>query len=254
MRAKFAAIPVAVAMAVAGVAHAQDDNQEQDQPTKAQQSQAQQGGIPAAADWNYDRIYRTAGVRAENLLGSQVTGIDGEEIGELENAIFNGDGEMVGIVAEVGGFWDIGDRHIAVAFERVDFIDSGVSIPVSEGNVDEFELFGQDFVSAAAFEPAEGPVGGNWRLTDLVDDYAVLNNGERFGYVDDVLISRDGEIQAVVVESAEAFGGETYAYPFDGYGYGWQPGAIGWEIPYDEQQATGIEPFNTDQFDSIIGS
>ena len=36
------------------------------------------------------------------------------QIGEIEDIVLNENGQMVGIVAEIGGFLDIGDKHVMV--------------------------------------------------------------------------------------------------------------------------------------------
>ena len=44
-------------------------------------------------------------------------GTDYAQIGEIEDIILDQGGQMVGIVAEVGGFLDIGDKHVMVPVE-----------------------------------------------------------------------------------------------------------------------------------------
>ena len=41
-------------------------------------------------------------------------GTDYRQIGEIEDIVLDEGGQMVGIVAEVGGFLDIGDKHVMV--------------------------------------------------------------------------------------------------------------------------------------------
>ena len=42
---------------------------------------------------------------------------DTNQIGEIEDVILDRNGQMVGIVAEVGGFLDIGDKHVMVPID-----------------------------------------------------------------------------------------------------------------------------------------
>ncbi|MGB3406521.1 MAG: PRC-barrel domain-containing protein [Jannaschia sp.] len=44
---------------------------------------------------------------------------DYAQIGEIEDIILDSDGQMVGIVAEVGGFLDIGDKHVMLPVDEV---------------------------------------------------------------------------------------------------------------------------------------
>ncbi len=40
-------------------------------------------------------------------------------IGEIEDIVLNKDGQMIGIIAEVGGFLDIGDKHVMIPVENI---------------------------------------------------------------------------------------------------------------------------------------
>ena len=42
-----------------------------------------------------------------------------ESIGEIEDVVLSRDGQMTGIVAEVGGFLDIGDAHVLIRIDDV---------------------------------------------------------------------------------------------------------------------------------------
>ncbi len=46
-------------------------------------------------------------------------GTDRRQIGEIEDIILDRSGQMVGIVAEVGGFLDIGDKHVMLTTDDV---------------------------------------------------------------------------------------------------------------------------------------
>ncbi|MFQ6547937.1 PRC-barrel domain-containing protein [Aestuariibius sp. 2305UL40-4] len=50
--------------------------------------------------------------------------IDAEwnDIGEIEDVILSRDGQMIGIVAEIGGFLDIGDKHVMIPVEDVKLV------------------------------------------------------------------------------------------------------------------------------------
>lgn len=49
-------------------------------------------------------------------------GADWNEIGEIEDLILSKDGELIGIVAEVGGFLDIADKHVMISVEDVKLV------------------------------------------------------------------------------------------------------------------------------------
>ncbi|KAF0676210.1 PRC-barrel domain-containing protein [Profundibacterium mesophilum] len=46
-------------------------------------------------------------------------GGDWNEIGEIEDVILSRDGQMIGVVGEVGGFLDIADKHVMIPVEDV---------------------------------------------------------------------------------------------------------------------------------------
>ena len=46
-------------------------------------------------------------------------GNDWNEIGEIEDVILDRSGQMIGVVAEVGGFLDIGDKHVMIPVENL---------------------------------------------------------------------------------------------------------------------------------------
>lgn len=51
---------------------------------------------------------------------------DWENVGEIEDVMFSRDGQVIGLVAEVGGFLDIGDDRYVVDLRDVKFVDDGV--------------------------------------------------------------------------------------------------------------------------------
>ncbi|WP_323768104.1 PRC-barrel domain-containing protein [Marinovum sp.] len=46
-------------------------------------------------------------------------GTDWNEIGEIEDIVLDRSGQMVGVVAEIGGFLDIGDKHVLIRMQDV---------------------------------------------------------------------------------------------------------------------------------------
>lgn len=213
------------------------------------------------AEWEYNSIYDAGGIRAEYMITEEVFGPEGEEIGNVENAIISAEGQIVAIIAEVGGFWDIADTHIAVPWEEVKLIQDGFRIPVTEDNFDDYSLFADNsFITTDSLQEAHA-VGDTlatgpktWRLTALLDDYVLLKNGAGYGYLDDVIFSKDGKIQALIVQSTvAAYGYGRYAYPYYGYEYGWQPYDNVYTLPYGPEAIGALEPFNYDMFDSYWG-
>ncbi|MCR9108206.1 PRC-barrel domain-containing protein [Marivita sp. XM-24bin2] len=49
-------------------------------------------------------------------------GANWNDIGEIEDIVLNKDGQTVGIVAEVGGFLDIADKHVMIPVSDVNLV------------------------------------------------------------------------------------------------------------------------------------
>jgi sporulation protein YlmC with PRC-barrel domain len=237
-------------------------------------SNVEVGQIISLNEWDAEALYQSAW-SAEALFDRQVFGENGEEIGDVEDLIVGSNGELLALVAEVGGFWDIGDTHVGVPWDQVAFRQDGsITLPVTEENADDFsvlaiptqEQVSQNIVSNLDDEEL-GPRA--WRASELIGDIArirgdnagqaepVQENGaaqtsqrmpyQGFGYVND-LIFNDGKIVAAVVDRDAGYGTRgRFAYPFYGYGYGWAPGSRYYDMPYSRDEATAIEPFDEDR-------
>ncbi|MFB9868804.1 PRC-barrel domain-containing protein [Vreelandella sulfidaeris] len=223
------------------------------------QAQAQEEVIKPLGDWNYDDIYQQGGIRADNLMDAEVFGEEQEEIGSVENVLITEDNKIAAIIAQVGGFWDIGDTHVLVPWEEVELHEDGVMIPVTEDNADDYGLFvsdeyitEQDLSQAQQVDDDVEAGLGVWKLSDLLNDYATVGEGVGYGYIDNILFTREGDIQAVIVESDTGYGGGAYAYPFYGYGYGWSPGYSAYAVQYNEEEIGNMEAFDYDQYDGLL--
>lgn len=213
----------------------------------------------------YDDLY-TGGISVDELLGSDVAEPTGDDdVGDVENILFSEDGSVLSLIAEVGGFIDIGDTHVNVPWDEVEVSLDGdtVVLPVTQDTIEDYTLFTDQVVAAgdAATDIVEvegdglGTVNTGprvWRATELIGDYVRLRDGDVFtnyGYVDDLII-RDGQIAAVVVSPDVTWGTPGYyAYPYYGYGYGWNPGLDYYELPYERTEIEVLEPLDYERFD-----
>lgn len=59
--------------------------------------------------WTFDSMYTEVGA-------------DWNDIGEIEDIVLDRNGQMVGIVAEVGGFLDIADKHVMIPVSDVSLV------------------------------------------------------------------------------------------------------------------------------------
>jgi hypothetical protein len=70
-------------------------------------------------------------------------GADWNDIGEIEDIVLDRSGQLVGIVAEIGGFLDIGDRHVMLQVGYVQLVpvdDRSYSL-VTRYSEEELEQF-----------------------------------------------------------------------------------------------------------------
>ncbi|MEO0498388.1 MAG: PRC-barrel domain-containing protein [Pseudomonadota bacterium] len=59
----------------------------------------------------------SADISADTMLGYSVMGIDGDRIGEIDDFILNAEGNIDAVIVDVGGFFGIGEKEVALGFE-----------------------------------------------------------------------------------------------------------------------------------------
>ncbi|MFA8384734.1 MAG: PRC-barrel domain-containing protein [Pelagibaca sp.] len=227
-------------------------------PAIAQETQQSDGdSVKLLSSWTYDPIYES-GWSTESMFNiTEVVDSNGEVIGDVENVLFSNEGELLGVIAEVGGFWDIGDTHVHVPWGDVvvgDGIDQ-IEVPVTEETVDDFDVFGgysgeeqinqeaTSEVSPVNDDLASGP--GVFKATDLIGDYVYLSDDVRYGYVADVLV-QDGMVSAIVTD-ARAYGrAGYYAYPYNVNGTA-PMDSTRYDLPYDTTEIDTLENFDYTQ-------
>lgn len=225
-----------------------------DQQANGGQSQGVE--VIALNSWGYDDIY-AEGLSYERMIDdADVLGPTGEEIGDVENVLIDDTGQAVALIAEVGGFWDIGDTHVSVPWSEIEISVGGdeIMIPVREETVDDYWVgdgagfFFRDEAQSAQVVDDDLQTGANvWKATDLVGDYAYLTGNDAYGYVNDLIFTSDGKLDAVVVNARGAGAPGYYAYPYTGYGVGWNPGAARYDMPYARDDIAVIETFEYDR-------
>ena len=192
-------------------------------------------GMVGLDQWDYGGLYEEGAWTAEQLLDADVYGPTGDEIGEVENIVVGTDGFVEAIIAEVGGFWDIGDTHVRVPWTEVEVaFENGeprVQVPVTEATVEDYDLYGGIGGEFRVVDDDDPYTPRGWRATELIDDYVTLGEGQRYGWVEDLVFDQAGRLEAVVVDAAYGAAYGPYAYPFYGYGYGFRPGYNYYGLP-----------------------
>ena len=223
---------------------------------------AQDDTVRVLAEWRYDSLY-AEGWSVENMFDmTEVIGDNGEVIGDVENVIFSNDGEVLGIIAQVGGFWDIADTHVHVPWDDVT-MQSGiqqVQVPVTENTVVNYDVFGgypddEQVVTAddtGTTQPVSDDLAagsGIFKATDLMGDYAYLSDDTPYGYVADLIIL-DGSISAIVSDAAPYGRPGYYAYPYSPYTY--RGGMMRYDIPYFASEVDTIDEFDYENLESRV--
>jgi hypothetical protein len=83
------------------------------------------------------------------------------------------------------------------------------------------------------------------RLSELRVDAATLRDGARYGQVEDFILSRDGNVKAVILDRDFGPGG-LVAYPFQSVTFDTQRNAAG--MGYDRNQVADVGPFDYGRF------
>ncbi|HET6628888.1 MAG TPA: PRC-barrel domain-containing protein [Woeseiaceae bacterium] len=195
----------------------------------------QDDNVQSISEWSYDEL--DEGMSAEEFLDAEVYDQEGDNIGELEDLVVAGGGERItGMVIETGGFLDIGDTHLVYPYDKAEIQSTdSVQVSIDGENVEEFSLF-----------DAEGePIPGEkWRITELIGDYAYTADGG-YGWIEDVVIDKSGQIKAVVVDPDVTYGIDGYyAWPF--YAGYYNPVAGIYEVPYTLNEVSTLDPFGYD--------
>lgn len=222
--------------------------------TSAQKQKQENASSRKGTHWSYDQIY-SSGWSGKGLMDQgTVYGPNGDDIGSIENLIIGDDGRLLGVIAEVGGFLDIGDTHVFVPWDQleIDLENDRVTIPVTEENIENYvykdDVLTKDDMQRRQVVSSDLATGPRvWKATELLDDRAVLSTGVAFGWVTDLIFSPEGSLQSVVVTADASFRGGYYAYPYHGHRYGWHPGANQYNVAEDVATVLKLGRFDYDK-------
>jgi sporulation protein YlmC with PRC-barrel domain len=197
----------------------------------------------------------TTGWSVRKLIGKTVKSPKGDDVGEIDNIVFTPEGKVRQLIVSTHGFLGFGEKNLAVNWSDVTLGpgNADVTAPITAESVEKYGLFD-------GFPKSSGPVAPrDWRSSELIGSYANLKGDVHYGYVRDLIVSKDGQLQAVIVSADVGYGhgsgvlhaGGYYAYPFYGYphglGYGhrngWNPGDQYFNLPYGEADIAELLPY-----------
>lgn len=202
-------------------------------------------------DWATSELYAGDKWSAERVLGADLYGNEGAEIGSVANLVLDRSGEIEAMIAEVGGLWDIGDTHVRIPWDEVtiaaDADELRIVVPLTEANMNDYGLFlnyGDGQFPTVAEDPA---APRSWRITEILDDYVRLADGTLYGYVDDAVFDGRDQLAVIVVDAVGPTPYGRVAYPFYGADYGWAPGHDAYVVPFDQADVETFEPVDIER-------
>ena len=71
----------------------------------------------------------------KNLIGKDVYGANGKEIGEINNLLIGPDGRVHAAIVEFGGFLGIGEHKVAVPWDQLNVTKDRVTVNMTEDQV-----------------------------------------------------------------------------------------------------------------------
>ena len=182
-----------------------------------------------------DALYE--GWRSQQLIGQQALRRSGDGIGIVRDLIIDADGRLAAALIAGGGMLSPPDALYRIPWSEVDLTPGrkDIVVAISEDEKSRYALFpGTEGVQTLPRE---------FRLTEVLGDYARLQTGYGYGYITDAVFSQDGRLIAVLISRDAASGGGTFAFPFPGTVGRWDPGASYYGLPFitdSQAQAGGL--------------
>jgi sporulation protein YlmC with PRC-barrel domain len=209
--------------------------------------------VVVLSDWAYEPLYESGWSVEQMMDDAAVVGPSGEEIGQVENLVISDGGQIMAMIAEVGGVLDMGDTHVSIPWDEVKVSKDmqRIEIPINEQSADDYLIFGdrspllKEEADRIVTVDEEGQTGTKiFKATDLIGDYAYLNEDVQYGYVNDLLVQK-GKVSAVVIDASRYARPGYYAFPYRADG-GWRPSSLRYQLPYVEGEIATIDTFDYD--------
>jgi len=114
---------------------------------------AEKGNLIRTRDITGGTIYSTSNADNNDWISDSVQNKVNDNwnvIGEIEDVVLSKDGQMIGIVGEVGGFLDIADKHVMIPVDdvnlvAVDDMEYALVTRLSEEQLEERESVDEGF-------------------------------------------------------------------------------------------------------------
>ena len=95
-------------------------------------------------------------MRADKLIGTSVYNAEGQEVGSVQDIVFDKDGKIVGVVLKVGGLLGIGGKSVGIKWDEVQVMpqEGTVKVNYSEDQLKVAPAFKTQDAIAAEQPPA----------------------------------------------------------------------------------------------------
>lgn len=173
----------------------------------------------ALAEMNTQFMQKTpAGAwTADQLMGQTVYSSvepDAEAIGDINNLVISGNGDVTGVIIGVGGFLGAGEKNVAVSFEDLVAAKSAgesrrVVLQTSKESLEAapaFETPDEQTADSDSMNDLKTIAPGDIQSTDFVGHRVYTMSNEWIGEVGDVVLSSDGKLETIVVDFGGWFG------------------------------------------------
>ena len=175
------------------------------------------------------QVMPAEGHLATNLIGENVyngTGDNAENIGDVNDLVFDKVGKLASIVIGVGGFLGIGEKDVALAYDKIDWAekdgDRWIVVSATKEDLTALPAFDRTvFIpkanttttpnasTPAATDTSAKPVdkstlketpAGEIRAEELVGTTVYGANDEHVGEIGDVILGADNKVDSIIID------------------------------------------------------
>jgi PRC-barrel domain len=151
-----------VALLVAMPAFAQDQPKDQTKTEAPKPAPKQPAPVKAAPTPPPPPHVVTPKGQADSLLGKQVYGADGRQMGLVTNVLIDREGKPIALVIDFGGFLGVGTRKIAVDWHLMQFHpgdkNKPVTLALTKDQLKSAPEYRQDKSAPVIYAPAPAPL------------------------------------------------------------------------------------------------
>ena len=76
-------------------------------------------------------VENASDMRADKLIGTSVYNAEGQEVGSVQDIVFDKDGKIVGVVLKVGGLLGIGGKSVGIKWDEVQVVPQEDAVRVN---------------------------------------------------------------------------------------------------------------------------